>query len=59
MTKPFDPDPDDARHSDPRWTLAERGWLTTDPALVAEAMMRLRSSKRSGPLGGYPREFFA
>jgi hypothetical protein len=59
LTKSFDPDPDDPRHSDPRWHLAERGWLTTDPQLVREAMTRLRQSKKSGPLGGYPAEFFA
>jgi hypothetical protein len=59
LSKSFDPDPEDPRHGDPRWTLAERGWLTTDPGLIAEAMTKLRASKRSGPLGGYPVEFFA
>lgn len=59
LTKPFDADPDDPRHDDPRWELKERGWLTTDARLVVKAIMRLSASKRSGPLGGYPPEFFA
>lgn len=55
----FEPDPNDSRHGDPRWELKEHGWFTSDPCLVAEAMVKLRRSKRSGPLGGYPEEFFA